>query len=268
MEFSEGFRFNVDSAVTVTELGKFDIAGNGLAEDALVALFNWDTGAKIVEATILAGTPKEETGSWDTHFVDVPDVLLTPGTDYLLAVEVGPFDATYTTDGTFISTFVAGIHRVEGRFTPVGSPEMPATADGFTGSYAGDSYYGPNFKVAEVLPQYNFDVDRDSGAVTLSFINVDPFDIIGYSITSGVGALAPGQWKSINANYDGDGPNTADGGSLIGTVDNDDNWTELSATNSNLSEFEFDAGDGAHIAGFQTIELGEGVWLQNPAEDS
>ena len=29
---------------------------------------------------------------------------------------------------------------------------MPATADGFTGFYAGDSYYGPNFKFAVPEP--------------------------------------------------------------------------------------------------------------------
>ena len=165
----------------------------------MLALFNWDTGAKIVEATILAGTPTEETGSFDSHFVDIPDVVLSPGTDYLVAVEVGPFDATYDATGKFYLHVTRRDQQGRGPLLRRSdSPEMPATADGFTGSYPGDSYYGPNFKIELPPPSgLTLQVATNTGALTLLNDTAAAIDFNFYQITSGLDSLDSVNWKSL-----------------------------------------------------------------------
>ena len=80
LPFSLGYRFTVTQNLDLTALGQFDISGDGFDSAAKVALFNWDSGAKLVETT-LAGAALEETGVYDTHFVDVSPVALTTGTN-------------------------------------------------------------------------------------------------------------------------------------------------------------------------------------------
>jgi hypothetical protein len=77
--------------------------------------------------------------------------------------------------------------------------------------------------------------------------NAGAINVVGYSILSNEGALAPTQWTRI--------------------VDPNDQWLLLSnATDrDNLSEFEPD-GDGVTIGMGQTINFGN-VWIQNPTED-
>jgi hypothetical protein len=161
LPFSLGYRFTVTENMDLTALGQFDIEGDGFNAAAKIALFNWDTGAKLVETT-LAGAVLEETGFYDTHFVSVPTLTLTTGVNYLVAVEVAASGFVY---GNNIVTFDSAVDWIEGRATPVGSPAMPAAANGTTFSIARTaaddgnstgSYFGPNMKfdagVDEVPP--------------------------------------------------------------------------------------------------------------------
>ena len=69
--FSLGYRFNVDSDIAMTAVGKFDVEGdNDVGSASKIALFNWDTGAQLFETT-MAGAVEEETGFYDTFFVDI-----------------------------------------------------------------------------------------------------------------------------------------------------------------------------------------------------
>jgi hypothetical protein len=149
--FSLGYRFTVTENLNLTALGQFDIEGDGFNAAAKIALFNWDTGAKLVETT-LAGAVLEETGFYDTHFVTVPTLTLTTGVNYLVAVEAAGNGFVY---GNNIMTFDSSVDWIEGRATPVGSPAMPATADGTSFSIArtdepDGSYFGPNMKLDPV----------------------------------------------------------------------------------------------------------------------
>lgn len=153
LPFSLGYVFTVGQSVEVTALGQFDVLGNGALSTAKVALFNWDTGAKLAETT-LAAAMLEETGFYDTHFANITPINLSPGTRYLLAAEVASNDFFY---GNGIITFDPAIQWEAGRATPVGSPAMPGTANGSTFSIErttepSGSYFGPNLKLASTTP--------------------------------------------------------------------------------------------------------------------
>jgi hypothetical protein len=95
----------------------------------------------------------------------------------------------------------------------------------------------------------------------------DPVNLAAYTLSSDAGGLNAGNWKSIAANYDVDGPNTTDGGALIGTVDPNNAWSELGTPNDlELTEAEL-LDQGAPIATGQTIDLGTGAWRRSPFED-
>ena len=97
------------------------------------------------------------------------------------------------------------------------------------------------------------DVDRDTGAMTMTNNTAGAVTLQGYSIKSADGALSPDNWLSIAENYD------VDNG---GSVDPNDSWTELTdpSAHGDLSEFEF-GGDGAVLGIGDTIDLGTG-WIQ------
>lgn len=108
-------------------------------------------------------------------------------------------------------------------------------------------------------------VDRSTGMLTLSNSAGEAKLIESITINSTAGSLDPAGWKSISANYDVDGPNTADSGALIGSVDADDAWEILSSTAAQLREHE-PTGDGGSVGPGQSVELGQ-VWLQGRYED-
>lgn len=153
LPFALGFVFTVNQTMNLTALGQFDVAGNGTVGSAKVALFNWDTGVKITE-TSLSGGGMEETGIYDTYFVTIPTITLSVGTTYLLATEVGANDFVY---GNGIMSVDPNVNLLAGRATPVGSPDMPGSANTTTFSIertteAAGSYFGPNMKVS-VVPE-------------------------------------------------------------------------------------------------------------------
>jgi hypothetical protein len=151
LPFCLGFVFTVGQNLNLTALGQFDVAGNGTVGTAKVALYNWDTGVKISETT-LSGGALEETGVYDTYFVTIPTIVLSTGTNYLLATEVGSNDFAY---GTNMMSVDSNINWLAGRATPVGSPAMPGTATTSTFTIErmepGElSYFGPNMKVSAI----------------------------------------------------------------------------------------------------------------------
>ncbi|MEM9658864.1 MAG: PEP-CTERM sorting domain-containing protein, partial [Planctomycetota bacterium] len=108
--------------------------------------------------------------------------------------------------------------------------------------------------------------DRSSGELSIANINSTPVELKGYSITSTAGSLTPSNWTSVADHYDSDGPD----GDAIGSVDDDNAWTKLTADAANsveLSEFQFGVGDGGAIPADSTISLGAAAWLQTPFDD-
>lgn len=151
LPFSLGFVFTVSQNLNLTALGQFDVANNGTVGTAKVALFNWDTGVKITE-TALTGGALEETGVYDTYFVTIPTIVLSTGTNYLLATEVTANDFAY---GNGIMSVDSNVTWLAGRASPVDSPAMPGSANTTTFSIErldepSGSYFGPNMKVSAI----------------------------------------------------------------------------------------------------------------------
>lgn len=105
-------------------------------------------------------------------------------------------------------------------------------------------------------------IDRGTGAIRIKNDSDAPYNLIGYSLTSNVGAFDQTTWAHIAENTDA----PSNGGD--GSFDNDDEWTILTAAGSHgdLSEAEFSGGNGAQLAAGADIELGN-AWIQNLEED-
>ncbi len=62
--------------IIVTELGRFDIDGDGLDASALSRLYNWDTGQVMTEVTIDPSSRVEATGIFDSYFETIDPLVL------------------------------------------------------------------------------------------------------------------------------------------------------------------------------------------------
>jgi hypothetical protein len=112
------------------------------------------------------------------------------------------------------------------------------------------------------LVSFDVIIDRDTHGIRLTNNMGSDIDVVGYSITSGAGALDQSGWTPISGNYDVDGDKS---------VDPDDAWVVLTGAglHTDLSEAEL-AGDGPHDGGTigngASVELGD-VWIQSPFEE-
>ena len=117
--------------------------------------------------------------------------------------------------------------------------------------------------VLGVVAPLTFEVDRVSGAMSLTNNSGASLQIVGYTIQSEFGALDQAGWTPIAGNTDA--PPSGDG-----TFDDDDTWTILTAGDSHidLSEFEFDGGDGGALGDGESLvfSVADG-WIQSPTED-
>src|SRR5262245_10171099 len=95
--FSLGYRFSVTNVTQLTQLGRVDYDGNGLAVPALARLYNWDNGVALAEVIIPAGfTGRETNGVLPVHYAPLTNAItLLPGTNYLVAVEATAGDFAY-----------------------------------------------------------------------------------------------------------------------------------------------------------------------------
>ncbi len=160
LPFSLGFRFVVDTPILVTQLGRVDYNGGGLAAPAVARLYDWDTGAALASTTLPAGMANRETnGILAVHYAALGDpVALNPGNSYLVAVEAGSADFGYAIN----ATMAPGIRWLEGRATPAGSPALPAAASNTTFPIARTDpapgwagYFGASFKFVPVALSSN-----------------------------------------------------------------------------------------------------------------
>ncbi|HEX6963189.1 MAG TPA: PEP-CTERM sorting domain-containing protein [Lacipirellula sp.] len=186
--------------------------------------------------------------------------------------------ATIPTTSTDYVTAFSG--TVRGSGVPTSGATPPATFNFATqngingirliGNGGGSADSGPGFIGIiefEVLQDLNvvfptLDVNTATGALTLRTGPGTPRGIQGYSITSdpSIGALNPAAWRSISDNYDDSGN---------GSIDGDDDWTELSspASNALLSETQLGGapGNGGSLGAGLSLVLGNaGTWIPNP----
>jgi len=103
-------------------------------------------------------------------------------------------------------------------------------------------------------------INRQTGSMVLLNNTDDDINIVGYSLTSVAGSFDQANWTTISGNYD-----AAPGSGL---VDTDDSWTVLTGAgvDTDLSEGEFDSGNGGILPSTQPVDLGT-PWRTSPFED-
>ena len=188
---------------------------------------------------------------------------------------------TWTTIATTSTDYVAaftGTVRGSGVPTSGATPLATfnfATQNGINGirligDGGGSVDAGPGFigiMEMEVLQDLNvvfptLDINTSTGALTLRTGAGTARGVQGYSITSdpSIGALNSSGWRSIADNYDDSGN---------GSIDSDDDWTELSPAVSStlLSESQLGGapGNGGSLGASLALALGNpGTWVANP----
>jgi hypothetical protein len=105
------------------------------------------------------------------------------------------------------------------------------------------------------------EVDRVSGAITLTNTTGADIAVTSLTITSGFGAIAPASLKPITGNYDINGN---------GAIDDNNAWTISSPAGSHTLFSEMTTGDAGAISGGEEIMLTPvvgGGWIPSPNED-
>lgn len=151
--FSLGWQFTVDTPLLLTALSRLDSEADSTFPSSTARLFNWDTTFPLADATVVAGVNGEVNGMHTFYYASTTptSVLLLPGTNYLIAVEVSANDYVFDVDVTLPSE----VNYVTGRATAIGATGiMPNVADTSSSSFpivrsgtpAAASYFGANFK--------------------------------------------------------------------------------------------------------------------------
>lgn len=148
----------------------------------------------------------------------------------------------------------AGTSKVRLSVYGTKEPGISAGADG----YVDNVTFQLNFN----SPELAILVNRANGNITLKNLTGGNVNISAYSITSAFESTSTTSWLPIADNYDNGNPGP-------NQVDSAHSWTKLTTAGSHtdLSEVDFQSGLGAAITNNQTVNLGNGDWIQNPHED-
>lgn len=128
-----GNEFEVNSPVTVAELGTYDRLNDGLTVETIVTLWNTTDQSIILRDTIPSGTEAHLINGF--RYIDIPDFYLQPGiyriSSYFVSDGFG-WNSSQTSTSVSEITIISGVY-------------VPANAQGYPSSTATYYYYGPNF---------------------------------------------------------------------------------------------------------------------------
>jgi len=79
----QGWQFQVNEQITVTQLGLFDFLNDGFAQEYPIGLWRINDNVLLTQGILSAGT--ESPLIQNFRYCDVPDVTLLPGNDYSIA---------------------------------------------------------------------------------------------------------------------------------------------------------------------------------------
>lgn len=135
--FTLGWQFSTSAPITVTHLGLFDDAQDGLSERHDLGLWDSD-GVLLAFATIGAGTSAPLSAQF--RYVDIIDVVLAAGTYQVGALYTSPADAlVFPGDATGFAT-ASPIDFIASAFIDGGTLANPAFLGG-----PEPAFFGPNF---------------------------------------------------------------------------------------------------------------------------
>ncbi|MCA9184096.1 MAG: PEP-CTERM sorting domain-containing protein [Pirellulaceae bacterium] len=274
-----GMDFVVNLPIQVTGLAVYDDNQDGIDPSHFINVEIWqrddngtpsdftdDFGTGVLASdTFQSGSDGTLDGVYRIKNLTSP-LTLQPGAYTINANGYGAAERLFNSGGN--TAIAPVVNNSGGAFEFVGASRyglqgpgtFPETPDGGPGAryFAGNFLYEPpSFDAFASL-----EIDRATGAAHLVNGTNAPVNIISYSIESAnQGALSSANWKSITDNYDANSGQAVDG---------DDNWLKLSAagSNSDLSEAQLSVGggNGATLNSLQRVDLGTGVWVQNPNE--
>jgi hypothetical protein len=235
-------------------------------------------------STAEGGTPHHSLSTAITQTVDVSGgdsgtLIASGAASYALSGFFSGFQ-TQTDHGIVQVDFLSGASAVLGTATltpgpqdletwtqfstagalPVGTATVKVSAWGalLAGGLADGYMDNLDFQVTNVLPALSLNVNRSTGAITLTNQTGAAENISSYSIASAFEALAPTSWLSIADNYDSGnpGPNQVDAAHA---------WAEQTAAVGQVSESD-PSTSGASLANGRNVSLGS-LWVQSPAQD-
>lgn len=132
-----GWQFNVTTTINVTHLGLWDMTLDGFSQDYPIGMYRLSDGQLLTSGTMNTGTG-DMVDTW-FRYIDTPDVVLSPGEDYVVAYfaqNVGFDPLVYVTPN---ETFSPEINFVTSRWNDnAGWLFLP-------GIIVADDRIGPNF---------------------------------------------------------------------------------------------------------------------------
>jgi len=145
-QFSLGFEFTVDTALSITSLGIFDDGQDGLSGPGTVGVWLASGGAPLITATVPAGTAGTLDGMF--RFVSIPGPTLTPGVHYVIGSYLAnDLESSLGTGQGGAGSIGPHITIVTDRFSSDSQFSFPSLTDG----EAGGAWLGANFQ-AEIVP--------------------------------------------------------------------------------------------------------------------
>jgi hypothetical protein len=165
-----GWQFSLSEARTVTALGMFDVASDGLSDDHAVGLWTL-SGTLLGSVTVTStSTPVASTspdGRWLFESLALP-LLLGPG-DYVIGADYPSetFDNDTVITGTDAPATATGLTFVGGRFTSAPGPGLDFPDLSFTTS---GGHFGPNllFGPAAIVPEPSTFILAGLGGLSLA----------------------------------------------------------------------------------------------------
>ena len=155
---TRGWLFQVNSDISVTDLGLWDSGANGFSSSHRINLWT-DTGSLLAGVTMPSGTvgtlDGSTVGGGQFRYTSVSPVALSAGNSYVISANVT--GDSFINDGVASITGAPEITWLAGRFGSAGSSVFP------TSSVSGNKYFGPNFKFETAAVQ----VHEPAGAVAL-----------------------------------------------------------------------------------------------------
>jgi len=164
--YSVGWDFTVTQPIRVTSLGQFDPDSNPKSNS--VAIYQ-RAGAKLVEATVSAGSPAEQSGNYSARYVPVDTLELPPGNYVVFSTQNG--DNYIAPGGSPVATFGPGViwNKCVALNSGSAAGPLPESAPA-TWPLEGTSawrYFGPTFQYELVIPPpdaRDHQPDKQSGA--------------------------------------------------------------------------------------------------------
>ena len=143
--FTVGYRFNLTRSVSITDLGFFDLGGDGLVHATDLGIWDAESGDLMLTETLPASESDSSPLIGNFRYVAVAPITLEPG-EYVIGGEAfGSTPDYYVYAAEHIAA--EGVFWSEGRYLSGSSLSFPTEVT--PGTTASSAWFGPNFLMRE-----------------------------------------------------------------------------------------------------------------------